>query len=261
MKDFTIPTFRLLLESALKNGYVFAPYREFIAANIAGKKIVVLRHDVDDRPLRALKMAMVENELNVRSTYYFRDIPQMFKGEVISKIAKLQHEVGYHYENMSNCNGDPDRAFLDFNSSLKKLREIVQIDTISSHGRSISRHDNLSLWSVHDYKSAGILADINLDTDFRDILYLTETGRSWNSKFNRRDKVPSSLKCNARTTGDLIALLNSGSLPDKIILNIHPQRWTDNNFVWYSDKISQAVRNTIKYLFFINSRNGTSSGH
>lgn len=257
MRDFTSNVFRRLIESCRAGGYTIVTYREFITKNMHDNRVMVLRHDVDGRAANALDMALLENQLEVCSTYYFRDMPGTFKPEIISAISKLGHEVGYHYENMSKCDGDGTMAFADFKYSLEKFRKIVPVHTISSHGRPLSVFDNISLWKKYDYKQVGIVADVNLDTDFTNILYLTDTGGQWNSKFNRRDKVQSNLKCNVRTTEELVGLINRKLLPDKVILNIHPQRWTDDKLMWYREKLSQSLKNAIKYFFFMRHGNGT----
>ena len=64
--------------------------------------MVVLRHDIDRKPMNALRMAELEYELGIQSTYYFR-FPCTFKPEIIRKIRDLGHEVGYHYEVLSKA--------------------------------------------------------------------------------------------------------------------------------------------------------------
>jgi len=46
-------------------------------------------------------MARLENELGIKATYFFRTIPHTFKPEIIKEIAGMGHEIGYHYENLS----------------------------------------------------------------------------------------------------------------------------------------------------------------
>jgi len=40
---------------------------------------------------------------------------------------------------------------------------------------------------------------------------------------------------------------NTHILPDKIMINIHPQRWTDNWVDWSIELISQSIKNIVKY--------------
>jgi hypothetical protein len=50
------------------------------------------------------------------------------------------------------------------------------------------------------------------------------------------------------STKDIIKALASDFLPDKIMLTIHPQRWTDNYFLWIKELIWQNVKNGVKYF-------------
>ncbi len=43
-----------------------------------------------------------EHALGVAATYYFRAVPESWDEGVIREIARMGHEVGYHYENLSS---------------------------------------------------------------------------------------------------------------------------------------------------------------
>ena len=77
-----------------------------------------MRHDVDRMPGNALKMAEVEHEFNIKSTYYFRVNNSVFKKEIIKKIASLGHEIGYHYECLDKAKGDLEKAIRIFQKDL-----------------------------------------------------------------------------------------------------------------------------------------------
>ncbi len=49
-----------------------------------------------------------------------------------------------------------------------------------------------------------------------------------------------------RYTWDIIEAAEKGLLPDKIMLNIHPQRWTDRPLPWVKELVWQNVKNVIK---------------
>jgi len=51
-----------------------------------------------------------------------------------------------------------------------------------------------------------------------------------------------------RTTWDIIDAAERGLLPDKIMLNIHPQRWTDRPLPWVKELVFQNLKNVIKKL-------------
>jgi len=59
-----------------------------------------------------------------------------------------------------------------------------------------------------------------------------------------------------RSTHHLIELIKQGKLPDKIMLNVHPQRWNDKFVPWFSELVRQNVKNVVKkgIVKFRNSR-------
>ena len=100
--DFTLGIYRSLLSELQSRGYKFVSFKEYL--NICNRgldnNIIILRHDVDLLPQNALTMALMEYDLGIRGTYYFRIIPDSFNVGVIELIAELGHEVGYHYEDV-----------------------------------------------------------------------------------------------------------------------------------------------------------------
>jgi len=51
------------------------------------------------------------------------------------------------------------------------------------------------------------------------------------------------------STFDIIEAAEKGLLPDKIMLNTHPQRWDDNPLEWAKELIWQNVKNVVKYFY------------
>ena len=246
MKDFTVAIYRELL-SALKNqGYTFQSFSQFLES--PAKRSVMLRHDVDDRKLHSLAFARIQHEAGVIGTYYFRMVPESFDPKVIKEIYDLGHEVGYHYEDMDFAKGDPHKAVKLFEKHLKELRAITPIVTICMHGSPRSKYDNRDVWKHYDYKAYGIIGEPYFDIDFSQVFYLTDTGRRWDGhKVSVRDKVPDHFGLSFHSTSEIIAALKKGGLPDKIMMNFHPQRWTDDNIIWIKEKFIQSGKNLIKY--------------
>lgn len=101
MKDFTISNYNKMLETLLAQGFSFQTFTEFLEHQDA--KVVTLRHDVDKLPENSLKTARLEASLGIRGSYYFRTVPCSYSVEIIREIARLGHEVGYHYETMDTA--------------------------------------------------------------------------------------------------------------------------------------------------------------
>ena len=187
--------------------------------NHTQKKIV--RHDVDRKEWKALEYATVENNNGIVSTYYFRT--SSFDLHICDLISQMGHEVGFHYESLSQSRGDYEKAIDSFIKDLDRFRENFDVKTICMHGSPLSKYDNRLLWNRFNYREFGIVGDASLDVD-DSYQYITDTGGSWNGKNNVRDKV--------RTRGlsvcdnqDVSKLLNSG---EKVYVNTHPERWSDN---------------------------------
>ena len=122
--DFTLKKYRLLLETFQKKGYSFLTYEEYIERKTSSlpEKFVILRHDVDLHAERSLEMAKIEAELNVCATYYFRVIKQSNQPEIIRQIVQMNHEIGYHYEDLCLCKGNRNLAKNHFQKWLSCLQ-------------------------------------------------------------------------------------------------------------------------------------------
>lgn len=250
--DFTLHIYENLLKNLINKGYYFQTVTDFITN--PKQKVVVLRHDVDRLAINSLKTAILENNLNIKGTYYFRIVKESFNKDIIKKIYDLGHEIGYHYEDLTIAKGNIDKAYELFCKNLKKLRSIVPINTICMHGSPTSRWDNRQIWLKYDYKNLDIIGEPYLDIDFNEVLYLTDTGRCWNgNKYSIRDKVSTNrnFNYNLKTTFDLINAIKTDSLPDKIMITIHPQRWTNNPFTWTKEFILQNIKNYIKAFLIL----------
>ena len=225
-------------------------------------RVVVLRHDVDKYPERALRMAEIESVNGVRASYHFRIGTAFSNPEIIQKVVALGHELAYHYEDLSRearvCPSGDERlrkAFLSFRENLNHLRRYYPVKIASMHGDPLQPVDNRDLWRSFSYKSEGVICEPYLDIDYSSVVYLTDTGRRWNgSATNIRDKIPggetklTESSSDYRTTRDIISAISSGKISGRIILNIHPQRWTDAMWPWLKEFVWQNFKNGIKVI-------------
>jgi hypothetical protein len=252
MKDFTYKIYRILLNSFKEADFYFYTFEEFLTKKNLYKKCVILRHDVDKKPQNSLKTAVIENQLGIKASYYFRIKKCSYNGEVIEKIAKLGHEIGYHYENLATVNGDYKKAIMDFNVNLAKFCKYYPVKTICMHGSPLSKYDNKLLWSMYNYREFDIIGEPYFDIDFNEVFYLTDTGRMWDgNKASIRDKVNSSFTQKFKSTCEIINALQRNKLPDKIMITTHPQRWNDNLFPWLVEFLIQNLKNIIKIYYLL----------
>lgn len=253
-RDFSLYTYRTLLNAVLQSNYLVIPLEKYFRNQKKLNKLIILRHDIDKRPHNSLIIAKIEKELNIKSSYYFRVNNRIFDEIIIKRIANLGHEIGYHYEDLALAKGDFNSAKDLFERNLNKLRKFYPVKTICMHGSPLSKYDNRDLWKKYDYRDFGIIGEPYFDVDFNEVLYLTDTGRAWNtSGGNVRDKAKSKYNYNFKSTFDIIEALGNDELPDKIMLNIHPQRWSNNKLFWIKELIYQNLKNVIKTIIVLNS--------
>jgi len=250
MRDFTHNIYKELLKSLKEKNYQFITANEYATSKYnKNRPFVIMRHDVDRRPKNSLKMAKIENSMEVKATYYFRDTPQTLKPKIIKEMVNLGVEIGYHYESLAKTNGNYEKAIKDFRKNLYRLRELYPIKTIAMHGRPTSKWDSRLLWDKYDYKEYGIIFEPYFDIDFQEVLYITDAGRAWdNDSINLRDKVTSDFNFKFANTAQIISDINSETLPKKILINIHPEHWAEETIEWYKILIIRKIKNYIKKL-------------
>lgn len=237
MLDFTLNAYAVYL-NAIKESYdTILTFEEYLSAQHKPDSFCLIRHDADRKPKNAYKMARIEHEYDICSTYYFRCKKHTFKPHIIKEIFNLGHEIGYHYESLSDTNGDMVLALKDFEKNLKKLRTVAPVKTISMHGRPFSSFDNRHLWtekknSIFLKDKLGILGEIYLDIDYSNIAYIGDTGRNWrHSKNNIRDMVSNGIKTDFRKSNDFLIALRNKTF-DRLVIQIHPERWSDTLPEW-----------------------------
>ena len=278
MKDFTLHTYSELL-LALKNaGYIFLTFEEWCDGKTLGK-FVILRHDVDLKAGHSLATAQIENEMGIKSTYYFRVFPQSNQPEKIKAMAELGHEIGYHYEDLSLFAGDTEKAIQHFEMQLAHFRQFYPVRTVCMHGSPTSRFDNRDLWKNYNYRDFGIIGEPYFDfltphpsplqwereksssensarMKSSEVLYFTDTARMWDGdKFNIRDKanqltnspIHQSTHPVIHSTFDFIKWLKTNPA-QSMMITTHPQRWTDNQLEWVKEFVFQSMKNQIKRL-------------
>jgi hypothetical protein len=270
MIDFNLTSYKRLLDALLSEGYCFQPFASFLLNE--EKRAVVLRHDVDKYPERALRIAEIEAGRLIKGSYHFRISGDVFNVLIIEKIVGMGHEIAYHYEDLSRAVRSHRtslpmeviyyNAYTSFLENLALLRQYYPVNVISMHGDPLSPIDNRDLWKTHNYRDAGIICEPYFDIDYSNVLYLTDTGRRWNAGgSNIRDKVITSGSLNAevnnfetaryRSTAELISSLRKNILPARIIINTHPQRWNAATLAWITEYVLQNTKNPVKRILSI----------
>ena len=245
--DFTIREYRELVRTFVESGYRITTVRQYLETRLEGKALV-LRHDVDEQPQNALKMAEAEKELGVNATYYFRRVSKSDHPDIIRKIAAMGHEIGYHYEDLTLSEGDVPKAIESFGRNLEYFRQYYPVKTVCMHGSSSSKYDNREIWKQVQLADYGLIGEPYLSFDFNRVFYLTDTGYAWDGgKFAVRDKVDSSFSLTFHRTDQVVEAVWNGQFPEQSLILAHTL-WTDSLSLWTFLHLREFLRNRIKLI-------------
>ena len=182
---FTYRYYRYFLEKALDNGYRIVNLHDYFLNRYEGK-IIILRDDVDLSPESAARIAQIENEFSIHSTYFIRvhtDSYNPFGYKAypsLKKLVELGCEVGLHYEVMdfSNITGeDPENIFLRERSILEDIFN-VKIEGVCAHG-DYSYIDNKLFWKDRDLQDFDLSYSATDELFFDDAVYVSDVHRKW----------------------------------------------------------------------------------
>ncbi len=277
--DFTFKKYSEIVKAIAESDYQVLSIADYIRAKELPAKFIIIRHDVDLDPFYQLKFAKLERDFNIRTSYYFRQIEKVFKKEVIDQVAAFGHEVGYHYEVFTKAKGDPKLALQIFKDEQAVFSEMWNSLTVCPHGGSFvdnadgyslknmiklipklisgkkvfSHHVNFDMWENNHFEDFGIIGDAYRSVDFTNMLYLSDTGRSWDQRYKRLDKVNSVVnpKFDVRSSDDIIRIIKTGAV-NHIYLLVHNEQWKDNYIDWLGWYAAQIIRRTGKKIIFKN---------
>ena len=258
--DFSITKYQKLCLALLRYGYATSTVASYLETPEQEKNIMVIRHDVDRKPRHALLMAQVEHKFGIKSTYYFRFNRKVFRPGIIREIAELEHEIGYHYETLDKAMGDHKAAVDIFKQELDEFKKVADIKTICMHGNPLTNWDNRDLWSRYDFHDFGLIGEAYLS--FKDMTYLSDTGRTWGNKYKIKDKIYPA-DCDAihnngrkntyKSTDDIIKLIETKQLSYGYLL-VHPERWSNSLNSWVISLATDTGVNLVKRLIQFRNR-------
>jgi hypothetical protein len=249
--DFTLDKYRKLCQRAILSDYQILGIAAYLRNQKQGQPQLVMRHDVDRFPGKALRMAYVEKSLNICSTYYFRK-SGFSHAEIIKTIAAMGHEIGFHYEVLDEARGDYELSLRLFREELNSLRKFASVETICMHGNPLTKWLNRDLWKYYDFHDLGLIGEAYLS--LKDIYYLSDTGRIWDMSRKVKDSLPYSIPLPVTseekviTTDDVISLVESRRLPN-VCVTVHPERWSYSLATWVTDQIRDTGMNVAKQLW------------
>ncbi|MGO8906099.1 MAG: hypothetical protein ACLQMH_10800 [Solirubrobacteraceae bacterium] len=231
--------YRTLLRIALEQGYQVLSLESWLAEpeHAAEQPRLLLRHDVDQHPASALRMAEIEGELDVLSTWYFRwrtAVP-----EVVQRIRSHGHAVGLHYETLTRELQRRGLGPAEAEALIPEARELLQAELAAfaerfGPVRSACPHGDTRMPGVHN----GVLL---LDEDW------AAYGLCWDANAAMRaHRLDVWLTDRSGPEGrwkdglDPLDLLIDRRTP--ILAVVHPNNWVSGPALWWDRALSGRLR-------------------
>jgi len=202
---------------------------EYISSSVT-LPVVLLKHDVESKPNRALDMARIESENGLRATYYFQASILYSHPEIIRKIADFGHEIGYHFDVLDQFDGDYRKAETEFRKVVNDFEsEGHVIKTVCPHGNPIKIRDgwNSNKDFFRNPETREMFPDIvdivvcGAEIFGRNFVYITDAGYSWYLVGSIGDND----KCDAPDTKIQDLNLEIENNLQVCVISSHPHRW------------------------------------
>lgn len=179
--EFTYDAYRSLLYLLRTRGYVFTDYHRY-AENA---RCVILRHDIDQSLKDAVRLAELEAEEDVHSTWFvllrtdFYNPASAASQQALRRIRSLGHEIGLHFDEMAYSveRGTGTCA----SSSVEELichEAGILADICGCPVTTVSMHRPSKATLEADLRIPGMVNSYG-QTFFHDFKYLSDSRRRW----------------------------------------------------------------------------------
>ncbi|HHX24181.1 MAG TPA: hypothetical protein GX723_09295 [Thermoanaerobacterales bacterium] len=205
-------------------------------------QFVILKHDVETNPKKALYLALIENRYSLVGTYYVQAylLNNSKNIAVLKRIQELGHEVSYHHDAMDSNKGDIQKAINEFQRNVEIFENNgFSVQTVCQHGNPVVERRGYT--SNRDFfRDTNIAAKYKHITEImvnfkprlgKEYKYISDAGYGWKIIYDpeNNDVVNSDDKNIALDTlDDVLGVMENGS---SIILSTHPHRWNSNAII------------------------------
>lgn len=154
--DFTLSNYRKLIQLAKAQGFNFILHKD---EYVEGRKDVIWRHDVEFSVEVAYKMAHIEAEEGVKTTYFFQlhcpyyNTLSTRTTRLLKEIQGLGHHIGLHFDShYYNIQSEEElNRFIELDKKYMNSVLGLDIDTYSFH------NTNKFILSCKELKYGGLL--------------------------------------------------------------------------------------------------------
>ena len=172
--NFTYTDYAALIDLLRENGYAFSSY-----VNYPGRgKCVILRHDIDYSLEQAVKLARIERDLGVRSTYFvllssdFYNPASSSSYRYLHEILDLGHDIGLHFDETAYSY---ERFGMEY-FIRKEARILSDLIDVNINSFSLHRPNHFSLET--EIRIPGLINSYG-EEFFHGFKYLSDSRRRW----------------------------------------------------------------------------------
>lgn len=177
---FTCDAYRNLLQLLREMDYAVRNYHNYADA----PRCVILRHDIDTSLSQAVKLAELEAEEGVQSTWFvllrtdFYNVFSKAGMESLKHICSLGHEIGLHFDEASYVPAlSPDELIQNVIKECGLLSALLD-GSIPSKISVVSMHRPSRETLEADYDIPGVVNSYGT-TFFHDFKYISDSRRRW----------------------------------------------------------------------------------
>lgn len=179
--NFTYESYRNLIGLLRRSGYTFANYYNYQEHS----RCVILRHDIDNSLPQAVRLAELEAEEGVHSTWFvllrtdFYNPASAAAQKVLHRIRELGHELGLHFDEMAypDTNSTGIHAHSSTEERIRHEADILS-DICGCPITTVSMHRPSQATLEADLDVPGMVNSYG-QTFFRDFKYLSDSRCRW----------------------------------------------------------------------------------
>lgn len=171
----------MLLALLRQGGYAFTGYHDYQAH----PRCVILRHDIDNSLPQALRLAEIEAEEGVKSTWFvllrtdFYNPASASAQKMLRRIRELGHEIGLHFDEMAYSREGGIGPCANSSTEERIVHEAnILADVCGCPVTAVSMHRPSKATLEADLKIPGMVNSYG-KTFFHDFKYLSDSRRRW----------------------------------------------------------------------------------
>lgn len=225
-------------------------------------KTIYIKHDVECKPKKALRIAKIEYKYHIVSTFYVQAYLMNKKNlNCFKAIEKMGHRISYHHDVMDYAHGDIKIAREEFQKNIELFHNFgFSFKTVCQHGnpliQRIGYNSNRDFFRDNSNRQKYIdLKEIMLDLPSiigEPFVFVSDAGRQWkwirdplNGDLQNSDK--HDIKIN-----DIFVFLKNNADKGPYVISSHPHRFANSSlFAFLKTIIFSIIKVIAKVLYKI----------